>query len=232
LKQLDTLFVEDVSDPEKTIVFSTVHRAKGLEWDTVRVIRPDLLPHPLAMPNEDGSWSDEQQQEENCCYIAATRARHDLGYVRDWPFDQSGKRLDLVSVTQSSVPLGIKPEMDPFASMPEEGMTWTPPPVRSSTPTRRATDVMGPAPRRPELQEEVLRAEYEAECEEHLRDFDLDFDDPEHDEDLDGGSNGYNPGFVESPALAKRITPPPAPVPPPRVIPPTPKSFVDDGEPF
>lgn len=84
LREIDSLFSDDPQPGD--IVLSTVHRAKGLEWDVVFLLRPDLLPHPLAKPNPDGSWSDEQQQEQNAQYVATTRARHRLYYVNNWPF--------------------------------------------------------------------------------------------------------------------------------------------------
>lgn len=91
LREIDTLFVEDPAPG--VISLSTVHRAKGLEWDVVFILRPDLLPHPAAKPNPDGSWSDEQQQEQNAQYVAATRARHRLYYVANWPFGRGSKSL-------------------------------------------------------------------------------------------------------------------------------------------
>lgn len=91
LQEIDNLFVEEPTPG--VISLSTIHRAKGLEWDVVFILRPDLLPHPLAKPNPDGSWSEEQQQEQNAQYVAATRARHRLYYVNTWPF---GKNKHLI----------------------------------------------------------------------------------------------------------------------------------------
>lgn len=87
LLEIDTLFVEDPSPG--VISLSTIHRAKGLEWNVVFILRPDLLPHPAAKPNPDGTWSDEQQQEKNAQYVAATRAKNRLYYVANWPFGSS-----------------------------------------------------------------------------------------------------------------------------------------------
>lgn len=84
LEEIDRLFTDEPQPGD--ISLSTIHRAKGLEFDVVFLIRPDLLPHPLAKPNPDGSWSDEQQQEENASYVSTTRARHRYYYVVDWPF--------------------------------------------------------------------------------------------------------------------------------------------------
>ena len=84
MAEIDALFTDE-PDPQ-AISLSTIHRAKGLEFDVVFCLRPDLLPHPLAKPNPDGSWSDEQQQEQNAQYVCVTRARHRFYYISDWPF--------------------------------------------------------------------------------------------------------------------------------------------------
>ena len=52
-------------------MFSTIHRAKGLEADTVHLVRPDLLPHPMAR-----GWQVEQ--ETHLRYVAHTRANRSL----------------------------------------------------------------------------------------------------------------------------------------------------------
>lgn len=91
LKEIDELFDDD-DDSEGTIILSTGHKAKGREWNVVFVLRPDLLPHPLAKPNSDGSWSEDQQQEKNLHYVIDTRPKNRLYYVRDWPFS-GGKPL-------------------------------------------------------------------------------------------------------------------------------------------
>lgn len=93
IKEIESLFVENPED-KGTIKLSTVHRAKGLEWDVVFILRPELMPHPNVKPNLDGSWSEDQQQEENIRYVASTRARHKLHYVCNWPFGRGkGTRL-------------------------------------------------------------------------------------------------------------------------------------------
>jgi hypothetical protein len=78
-REIGELFVEDPKD-KGVIMLSTVHRAKGLEWDSVYILRPDLMPHPLAESEK------ELIQERNLCYVAATRAKHKLHYICNWPF--------------------------------------------------------------------------------------------------------------------------------------------------
>lgn len=63
------------SDNNVGIVFSSVHRAKGLEAQNVYILRPDLMPFPKAKQ----PW--EKQQEMNCMYVAKTRSKDTLVYV-------------------------------------------------------------------------------------------------------------------------------------------------------
>jgi superfamily I DNA/RNA helicase len=57
------------------IIFSSVHRAKGLEANRVFILRPDLMPHPKAKKD----W--ERVQEMNCMYVAQTRSKDSLFIV-------------------------------------------------------------------------------------------------------------------------------------------------------
>lgn len=69
--------IDDIfSDSIEGITFATIHRAKGLESDRVFVLRPDLLPHPMAKQE----W--EQDQETNLKYVAITRAMKTLVWVK------------------------------------------------------------------------------------------------------------------------------------------------------
>jgi len=57
------------------VVFSTIHKAKGLEANTVWILNPELMPHPMAKTPE------AIEQERNLCYVAVTRAKQNLFYV-------------------------------------------------------------------------------------------------------------------------------------------------------
>jgi superfamily I DNA/RNA helicase len=70
--RIDTIFSEKVEG----VVFSTIHRAKGLEAERVFILCPDLLPHPMAKKE----W--EKVQERNIEYVALTRCLSQLVYVR------------------------------------------------------------------------------------------------------------------------------------------------------
>jgi len=106
VEEIDKLFTEEPTPG--VISLSTIHRAKGLEWDVVFILRPDLLPHPRA----EGK-PEEEQQERNCCYVAATRARHRLYYVSNWPFGggKDTKKFNAMGIKPSGV-LGGRKEVN------------------------------------------------------------------------------------------------------------------------
>lgn len=58
-----------------TVTLSSIHGSKGLEWDRVFILRPDLLPSPYAKQ----AW--QLEQESNLHYVAVTRAKRDLVYL-------------------------------------------------------------------------------------------------------------------------------------------------------
>ncbi len=69
--RIDSIFSETVTGIE----LASIHRAKGLEADRVFILRPDLIPHPMAKK----AW--EREQEKNLEYVALTRARRYLAFV-------------------------------------------------------------------------------------------------------------------------------------------------------
>lgn len=72
VKTIDRVF----SDAIDGTIFSSVHRAKGLEADTVYIIRPDQLP---LIRKEQKEW--ELEQEYNLKYVALTRSKDKLVFV-------------------------------------------------------------------------------------------------------------------------------------------------------
>lgn len=69
-------YIRTMFDSTEGPLFSTVHRAKGLEADRVFVLRPDLMPHPKVRPD-----SAQYVQELNLQYVAITRARRELYFL-------------------------------------------------------------------------------------------------------------------------------------------------------
>jgi hypothetical protein len=76
-----TAIIKDIFSDKPPVVphvlLSTIHRVKGAEADRVFILRPDLLPHPLARGR------NELIQEENLHYVAITRAREQLWYIEE-----------------------------------------------------------------------------------------------------------------------------------------------------
>ena len=65
IKTIQSLF--DDTRKKDQILLSSVHRAKGLEADDIFIIKPELMPHPMAKL----AW--EHEQEQNLIYVAHTR---------------------------------------------------------------------------------------------------------------------------------------------------------------
>lgn len=63
------------------ITLSTIHKAKGLEWETVYLIYPEKMPHSRATKD----W--ELAQENNMAGVGCTRAKLNL-YVVETPLDE------------------------------------------------------------------------------------------------------------------------------------------------
>lgn len=73
---LERRIAELFDDTKKGLLtLSTVHKAKGQEWPTVAILRPDLMPSRAARQE----W--QYEQEINLQYVAATRAKRTLLYL-------------------------------------------------------------------------------------------------------------------------------------------------------
>lgn len=73
IDSIDALFSDDTGTDLLTLC--TAHKSKGLEWETVYIHRPELMPSKFArLP-----W--QIVQEENLRYVAYTRAKHTLVFI-------------------------------------------------------------------------------------------------------------------------------------------------------
>lgn len=66
---IDQIFADDNA---QGIIFSTIHKAKGLEANRIFILEMNLLPHPMAKK----AW--QKKQEMNLKYVAITRAKEEL----------------------------------------------------------------------------------------------------------------------------------------------------------
>lgn len=76
VRSIEELF-GDNGQLRECVTLATVHKAKGQEWDRVFIVdAARWMPGPWATQ----AW--EQEQERNIMYVAATRARRELRYVK------------------------------------------------------------------------------------------------------------------------------------------------------
>lgn len=74
MKEIRDLFADEVKSPD-ILTLSTVHKAKGLEWQTVFFYLPELIPNKYAKKD----W--QLEQESNIRYVGVTRSLNELFYV-------------------------------------------------------------------------------------------------------------------------------------------------------
>ena len=74
VEKINTIFNGDEQD---AIILSTVHKAKGMEADNIFILCPSLMPSRLARRN----W--EIQAEKNLLYVAITRAKKTLNFIKE-----------------------------------------------------------------------------------------------------------------------------------------------------
>jgi superfamily I DNA/RNA helicase len=78
IEKIRSMFQDDKKGEKQTVLtLCTCHKAKGKEWQQVAILRPELMPSKAARQD----W--QICQEENLQYVAATRAKETLIYIRD-----------------------------------------------------------------------------------------------------------------------------------------------------
>jgi superfamily I DNA/RNA helicase len=81
LTRITKLFTDD--EDKGVVTLSTVHKAKGLEWDRVF-----LLDKPKYMPSKFAKLPWQIVQENNLIYVAITRAKSELYYINSGTWDE------------------------------------------------------------------------------------------------------------------------------------------------
>lgn len=77
---IEVFSTSEEADDESTIRLSTIHKAKGLEANSVYIVCNSLMPSPYAKK----AW--EIKQERCLMYVAYTRAKNKLSFVDEYPF--------------------------------------------------------------------------------------------------------------------------------------------------
>jgi len=74
IRLIESMFTDSVTgQPQRTLTLSSVHKAKGREWDTVYLLSRDTL-----MPSKFARQDWQREQELHLIYVAVTRAKVDL----------------------------------------------------------------------------------------------------------------------------------------------------------
>lgn len=80
IAKVDLMFTETASSSKVSL--SSMHKAKGMEWDTVFILDRELCPSKWAkLP-----W--QQEQEKNLQYVATTRPKLELFYIKSASWDE------------------------------------------------------------------------------------------------------------------------------------------------
>jgi len=90
---------------DNSLVLSTIHSAKGLEWHTVILIwaAEGRIPSPMALDSEE-----DLEEERRLIYVAATRAKRNLVIIAPQTF--MDRRLGAVPVKLSRFLEEVPPE--------------------------------------------------------------------------------------------------------------------------
>jgi DNA helicase-2/ATP-dependent DNA helicase PcrA len=106
-------------EPTETLILSTIHQAKGLEWSRVFLIRllEDSLPHYRAL-NEPGG----EDEERRIFYVGGTRAKDELYLTYPLTIARGGRGLNTLAT-----PSRFLTELDPSLYEPvvlETDLDW------------------------------------------------------------------------------------------------------------
>ena len=96
IRRIEAMFHDEAGNKRKDIVqLSTVHKAKGAEWQRVFILdRWELMPSRWAKQ----AW--QKEQENNLIYVAVTRAKDTLTYIatKERVFPQQRKDVQSVAL--------------------------------------------------------------------------------------------------------------------------------------
>ena len=74
-----TVNTEDNQDADGAVVISTIHSAKGLEWDTVFIL--DCVEGVFPRLRDEDIGTEKDEEELRCMYVAATRPKKELYFI-------------------------------------------------------------------------------------------------------------------------------------------------------
>ena len=115
LAHLRNLVANPPAQTENTVLLSTIHSSKGLEYDTVYLL--DVLDGILPAVTEPQSKEEQgqYQEERRLFYVAMTRAKDHL-----YLFSCCGRSAAFIKELQQHIPVEVPGTNDVFATLPVE----------------------------------------------------------------------------------------------------------------
>ena len=99
LNRIVALFTDD--ENKGVVTLSTVHKAKGLEWDEVFI-----LDGPKLMPSKFAKLPWQQAQERNLIYVAITRAKQSLYYINSNTWQEVEPEVEINPIEERRAEVG------------------------------------------------------------------------------------------------------------------------------
>ncbi|MFA4845545.1 MAG: ATP-dependent helicase [Patescibacteria group bacterium] len=108
VREVDPGFSLGAAEREDRLVLSTIHQAKGLEWDAVFVMHlcDDKFPNPRALTEAGGL-----EEERRLFYVATTRARKHLFFTYPITSGYDTLQLSQPSLFLQELPSGLLEEV-------------------------------------------------------------------------------------------------------------------------
>lgn len=110
---------------DDTLILSTVHSAKGLEWDTVFVIH---LADGKFPSNHAAADSEQLEEERRLLYVAATRAKRQLflSYPRESVAPDRSRQFCSLTPFLAELPSGLVTSRKPGIFQPDARQSFNP----------------------------------------------------------------------------------------------------------
>lgn len=117
-QRLLTLFQDSDANIKPAVVFSSVHKAKGLEWERVFLLQSTFNRKRAGREPDE----DEKREEENIYYVALTRTKRHLVFVSDKVGNRNAAAIDngTTKTATDKQPTPVKAEAKPKKRKPKQ----------------------------------------------------------------------------------------------------------------
>lgn len=124
IKDLKQKHVGDENKHDAEIVFSTVHRSKGMEYDIVELANDFISETKLEKNKKENP--EKLVEEINLLYVAATRAKSELII----PFELVPKWVNPAACITVKIPAELAMQEEIYEQLPSSSATFNPQPLK------------------------------------------------------------------------------------------------------